>query len=100
MATRTCYGQAYILEDQLVQETITFTDSGDSFNGTNVIIENIWEDLLANSHQYKKSGKKYFYWEYRSKIVQDLIKCYLDKSRDNRINIDNFINHPWFKTIK
>ena len=71
MATRTCYGQAYILEDQLVQETITFTDSGDSFNGTNVIIENIWEDLLANSHQYKKSGKKYFYWEYTQTNDED-----------------------------
>ena len=59
-----CYGQAYIIDDQLIQDTITFTETGQSFNGTNVIIENIWEDLLASSHQYKKSGKKYFYWEY------------------------------------
>ena len=72
MATRTCYGQAYIVGKQLVQDTITFSESGVAYNGTNVIIEDIWEDLLADSHQYKKSGKKYFYWEYTQTNDEDM----------------------------
>ena len=32
-----------------------------------------------------------------SKEVIDLIRLCLDKSRKERINIDNFLNHPWFK---
>ena len=41
-----------------------------------------------------------YYRETRSNSVQVLIKCCLDKSRDNRINIDNFINYPWFNKDK
>ena len=37
MAQKICYGQAYILKDQLIQDTITFTDEGEVYNGTNVI---------------------------------------------------------------
>ena len=68
-----CLGQAYILQDQLVQDTITFITTGEGVNvktevveGRDVIIEDIWEDLNAEdeTHQYKKSGTKYFYWEY------------------------------------
>ena len=47
MADKVCYGQPYILKDQLIQDTVTFSDGGQVYNGTN----------------YKKSGKKYFYWE-------------------------------------
>ena len=36
-------------------------------------------------------------WEMRSFSVQDLIKKCLEKSREKRITIDEFINHPWFK---
>jgi hypothetical protein len=72
MADRICYGQAYILGNQLIQDTITFTEDGHAYNGTNIIIEDIWEDLLADSHQYKKSGKKYFYWEYTQTSDDDL----------------------------
>ena len=36
-------------------------------------------------------------WEIRSQSVQDLIKCCLEKNREKRITIDEFINHPWFK---
>ena len=63
MADKVCYGQPYILKDQLIQDTVTFSEGGQVYNGTNVVIEDIWEDLMADSHQYKKSGKKYFYWE-------------------------------------
>ena len=47
----------------LFKDTVTFSEGGQVYNGTNVVIEDIWEDLMADSHQYKKSGKKYFYWE-------------------------------------
>ena len=36
-------------------------------------------------------------WETRSQRVQDLISCCLEKKKENRITIDEFINHPWFK---
>ena len=36
-------------------------------------------------------------WETRSQKVQDLIKCCLEKKAENRITIDVFLNHPWFK---
>jgi serine/threonine protein kinase len=36
-------------------------------------------------------------WETRSQKVQDLISSCLQKKREDRITIDKFINHPWFK---
>ena len=39
-------------------------------------------------------------WENRSQIVQELIKLCLDKSFERRINIDDFINHPWMKKYR
>ena len=36
-------------------------------------------------------------WETRSQKVQDLITCCLQKKKEDRITIDQFINHPWFK---
>ena len=39
-------------------------------------------------------------WEIRSKKVKDLISACLEKKRENRITIDGFINHPWFKKNK
>ena len=36
-------------------------------------------------------------WETRSQSVQDLIKSCLEKTKEKRISIDEFINHPWFK---
>ena len=36
-------------------------------------------------------------WEIRSQSVQDLIKCCMNKDKEKRIKIDDFINHPWFK---
>ena len=64
MADRICYGQAFILKNSLIQDIVKFTDTGGAYNGTNVIIEDIWEDLMSGSHQYQRAGKKYFYWEY------------------------------------
>ena len=36
-------------------------------------------------------------WEMRSQTVQNLIRSCLEKTKEKRITIDDFINHPWFK---
>ena len=36
-------------------------------------------------------------WETRTQKVQDLISCCLEKKAEDRITIDQFLNHPWFK---
>ena len=36
-------------------------------------------------------------WETKSQKVKDLISSCLEKKKENRITIDEFINHPWFK---
>ena len=36
-------------------------------------------------------------WETRSKTVRNLIEACLEKKAKNRITIDQFINHAWFK---
>ena len=36
-------------------------------------------------------------WETRTQKVQDLISQCLEKKAEDRITIDKFINHPWFK---
>ena len=39
-------------------------------------------------------------WEVRSKKVRELISSCLKKEPEERITIDEFINHPWFKKKK
>ena len=38
-------------------------------------------------------------WEVRSKRVRDLITSCLKKEPEERITIDEFLNHPWFKKL-
>ena len=38
-------------------------------------------------------------WEIRSKKVRELIASCLKKEPEERITIDEFLNHPWFKKI-
>ena len=38
-------------------------------------------------------------WETRSKKVKDLISACLKKEPEERITIDDFLNHPWFKKV-
>ena len=38
-------------------------------------------------------------WEVRSKRVKDLINSCLKKEPKERITIDEFLNHPWFKKL-
>lgn len=71
--SKTVYGQAYIYNDSLIQETITFTEGqSDCINGINVIVENIWTDLMSASGQYRFNGaKNYFFWPYTMTSVED-----------------------------
>src|SRR5574344_1205659 len=70
-------GQAYLETidgvTSLIQINTIFPDTGDSYNTTNVIVSNIWDDLmLATGHLYKKEdGKNYFYWEYTETNLSD-----------------------------
>lgn len=60
-------GQAWISNDDLVQDQIVFSDTNTADNGTNevvTIISNIWDDLSSPTGEYKSNGKGYFYWEY------------------------------------
>ncbi len=38
-------------------------------------------------------------WEVRSKKVRELISSCLKKEPEERISIDDFLNHPWFKKV-
>lgn len=71
--SKTVYGQAFIQDDSLVQETITFTEGqSDCTNGINTIIPNIWTDLMSASGEYKFNDRKnYFYWEYDMTSLED-----------------------------
>lgn len=71
--SKTVYGQAYIQNNSLVQETITFTEGqSDCTNGINVIIADIWTDLMSASGEYKyNESKTYFYWEYNMTSLDD-----------------------------
>ena len=58
----------------LVQETITFVENKKKvieFPETNVIIEDIWEDLKSTSGKWAWNEKKYFYWEVEVTSLED-----------------------------
>lgn len=62
-------GQAWIQDDKVYQENTIMT-STDSWNKTEVIVEDIWEDLLSAAGTYKKAdGRAYYYWEYKQAVV-------------------------------
>ena len=50
------------------------------------------EDKIINEPVEFKDGE----WEVISDKVQDLIRKCLEKNPEERITIDDFINHPWF----
>lgn len=60
-------GQAWIVDDKLVQDQITFSDSDTAKNGTTetvVLVDNIWDDLFSGAGKYEWNNRNYFYWEY------------------------------------
>ena len=50
------------------------------------------EEKIINEPVEFKDGE----WEKISENVQDLIRKCLEKYPEDRISIDDFINHPWF----
>lgn len=64
----TMKGQAWIYENKQVLQDLTLITPGHSSNATEVLVEDIWEDLLKTSGSKWKeaNGRKgYFYWEYK-----------------------------------
>lgn len=57
-------GQAWISNDALIQEQITFTPGKQPTTTVVKLIDNIWDDLTSDKGTYKSNDKKtYFYWE-------------------------------------
>ena len=60
--------------------------------------EGIKEEIIANKIVYQPLEFNSEEWETRSQKVQDLIEKCLEKKPSNRINIDEFLKHSWFKS--
>ena len=55
------------------------------------------EDVVANKIVFDPLVFDEEEWETRSKTVRNLIISCLEKKAENRITIEQFLNHPWFK---
>ena len=55
------------------------------------------EDVVANKIVFDPLVFDEEEWEMRSKMVRNLIISCLEKKAENRITIEQFLNHPWFK---
>ena len=57
-------GQAFIIENALVQEQILLTPGQASTTNIVELIKNIWDDLKTEGTYKSNKKKNYFYWEY------------------------------------
>lgn len=57
-------GQAFIIENALVQEQILLTPGQASTTNIVELIKNIWDDLKTGGTYKSNKKKNYFYWEY------------------------------------
>lgn len=58
-------GQAWLSGDTLLQTITTFEEDGSVTEHNDVLVEDIWADLLSDSGTYKvNETKRFFYWEY------------------------------------
>lgn len=64
-------GQAYIMGSTLYQEQILVTPGAVSETQTEVLIEDIWEDLIDGPGTSKNNGSGYFYWEVEQTDTMD-----------------------------
>ena len=55
------------------------------------------EDVVANKIVFESPEFDEDEWETRSNTVKNLILSCLEKKAENRITIEEFFNHPWFK---
>ena len=58
------------------------------------IEEVIAEKIVNDEIEFKDEE-----WEIRSKKVKELIASCLKKEPEERITIEKFLNHPWFKKL-
>ena len=55
------------------------------------------EEVVANKIVFETPEFDEDDWETRSNTVRNLIESCLEKKVENRITIEQFLNHPWFK---
>ena len=55
------------------------------------------EEVVANKIVFEAPEFDENDWETRSNTVRNLIESCLEKKVENRITIEQFLNHPWFK---
>ena len=55
------------------------------------------EEVVANKIVFEAPEFDDDDWETRSNTVRNLIESCLEKKVENRITIEQFLNHPWFK---
>ena len=58
------------------------------------------EEDITNSILNDHLEFDYYIWKNKSEMILELIESCLEKNKKIRINIDEFIKHPWFKIIK
>lgn len=112
--TRIIKGEAYILGDSLVQDQTVFREDGLVSESQAIIIENIWDDLMAERHQYKVGIRgNYFYWEVDQTDTEDgnvevkvLIECpspKIPKTEEDKLDLKSSKGEwptYWFKRIE
>ena len=72
--TKTIYGQAYIINNSLVQDQILLVTDGKVISrseNTVIIIEDIWEDLKDKNGSARKGRPGYWYWEVDMTDIDD-----------------------------
>lgn len=69
---KTIKGQAWISGDSLLQDQTIISTDGTAGNKVEVLIKDIWKDLVSESTTAKHNKKKtYFYWEYKQTSTED-----------------------------
>lgn len=68
--TITIYGQAFIVDNSLVQDQTLITDTTQSEN-TVILVPDIWEDLKSVSGKWKSGKNGFFYWEVEMTDMED-----------------------------
>ena len=64
-------GQAWIVNDSLVQDQIMLIPGKAAISNTVALVDNIWDDLTSASGTYIQGKPGYFYWEYEMTDTED-----------------------------
>jgi hypothetical protein len=93
--TKTIYGQAYIINNSLVQDQILLVTDGKVVSrseNTVIIIDDIWEDLKSKSGLAKKGRPGYWYWEVNMTDIEDpdtIVKIHINCPKPGPEIFDN-----------